>query len=57
MTEPHLQRGEVLMRHETLYFQPRQTPRNICDTASSNHHSSGMLHGKNNFSHLYPSLG
>ena len=24
MTEPHLQRGEVLMSRETLYFQPGQ---------------------------------
>ena len=40
MTEPYLQRGEVLMRRETLYFQPRKIPRNICDPASSNHHNS-----------------
>ena len=24
MTQPHLQRDEVLMRYETLYFQPRK---------------------------------
>ena len=46
MGEPHLQRGEVLMSYETLYFQLRQKPRNVCDPASSNHHSSGMLYGK-----------
>ena len=57
MTEPYLQRGEVLMRHETLYFQPRKKPRNICDPTSSNHHNSGVLHDKNNFSQLYLSLG
>ena len=45
---PYLQRGEVLMRYETLYYQPRKKPRNICDPASSNHHNSGVLHGKNN---------
>ena len=53
MGEPHLQRGEVLYRYERLYFQPR----NICELASSNHHSSGMLHGKNNYSRPYHSLG
>ena len=47
---------EMLNRYETFYFQPRQTPRNICDPASSNHHISGMLHGKNNFSPPYHNL-
>ena len=42
MTLPYLQCGEVLNRYETLYFKPR----NICDPASSNHHNSGLLHGK-----------
>ena len=46
MAEPYLQLGEVLMRHETLYFQPRKKQRDICDPASSNHHNSGVLHGK-----------
>ena len=46
MGAPHLQRGEVLNRYEALYFQPRKKPHNICDPASSNHHSLGMLHGK-----------
>ena len=50
MTEPYLQHGEVLIRYETLYFQPRKTPRNICDVTSSKPCSSGMRHGKNNFS-------
>ena len=50
MTEPYLQRGEVLMTRETLYFQPRKIPRTICDPASSNHHNSGVLHSKNNIS-------
>ena len=34
------------MRH--FIYQPRKKPRNICDPASSNHHNSGVLHGKNN---------
>ena len=34
-------------------FQLRQKPQNICDPASSNHHNSGMIHGKNNFSQPY----
>ena len=46
----NLQRGEVLISYETLYFQPRKNPRNICDVTSSKPCSSGMLHGKNNFS-------
>ena len=39
----------MLNRYETLYFKLRQKPRNICDPASSNHHISGMLHGKKNY--------
>ena len=45
------------MRYETLYFQPRQKPRNICDPASSKGHNSGVLHGKNNFFWSNHSLG
>ena len=56
MAESYLQRGEVLNRYETLYFQPRQNPRNICDPASFNHYISGTLHGKKKLSQLYPSL-
>ena len=48
MAEPYLQPGEVLVRYETLYFQLRKKPRNICDPSSSKHHKSGLLHGKNN---------
>ena len=55
-SEPYLQRGEVLIRYETLYFQPRKNSRNICDVTSSNSHL-GMLHIKNNFSPLNHSLG
>ena len=36
----------MLNRYATLYFQPRQNPRNICDPTSSNHHNSTLLHGK-----------
>ena len=57
MAETIITTREVLNRYATLYFQPRQKPRNICDPASSNHHISGMLHGKNNFSQPYHSLG
>ena len=46
MTQPYLKRGEVLNRYETLYFQPGQSSRKICDPASSNHHNSTFLHGK-----------
>ena len=49
--------GEVLIRYETLYFQPRKNPRNIRDVTSSNPRNSGMLHVKNNFSPLNHSLG
>ena len=56
MTEPYLQCGEVLMRYETLYFQPHINPRNICDVNSSNHHNSTMLHVKNIFNTSYYSL-
>ena len=47
MMEPYLQCSEVMVRYETLYFQPRKNPRNICDITSSKPRSSGMLHGKN----------
>ena len=57
MAEPYLKRGEVLNRYETLYFQPRQSSRNICDPTSSNHHNSTFLHGKNFLSQPYHSLG
>ena len=57
MTAPYLQRGKVLIRYETLYFQPRKTPRNICDVTTSNSRNSGMLHVKNNFSPLNHNLG
>ena len=40
MAETIITTREVLNRYETLYFQPRQKPRNICDPASSNHHNS-----------------
>ena len=46
----------MLNRYETLYFQPRQKPWNICDPASSNHHISGMLHGKKNYGSLISQL-
>ena len=38
----------MLNRYETLYFQPRQNPLNICDPPPSNHHNSTLLHGKKN---------
>ena len=40
----------MLNSYETLYFQLRKKPHNICDPTSSNHHNSGLLHCKNNFS-------
>ena len=48
MMEPYLQRGEVLIRYETLYFQPRKTPRNICDVRSAIliRMSTGHVHKK-----------
>ena len=57
MTEPYLQCGEVLIRYETLCFQPRKNPRNICDVTYSNPRKSGMLHVKNNLSPLNHRLG
>ena len=58
MAETIITSGEVLNRYETLYFQPRQNPRNICDPASSNHHNSTLLHGKKKkISQPYHSLG
>ena len=48
MTEPYLQHGKVLIRYETLYFQPRKNQRNICDPTSSNPRNSGMHHVKKN---------
>ena len=50
MAEAMITACGALNRYETLYFQPRQTPRDICDPANSNHHISGMLHVKNIFS-------
>ena len=34
----------MLIRYETLHFQSRKNPRNICDPTSSNCHNSAMLH-------------
>ena len=48
MNEPYLQSGEVLIKYETLYFQPCKNQRNICDVPSSNPRNSGMFPVKNN---------
>ena len=56
-TSPYLKRGEVLNRYETLYFQPLQSSRKICDPASSNNHISTFLHGKFFLTQSYHSLG
>ena len=53
MAEPYLRRGEVLMRLETLYFQPRKKH----GVAVTPHLLITVLQGKNNFSRLYLSLG
>ena len=57
MAEIIITMGEALNRYGTIYFQPYQTPRNICDSASSNHHISGMLPGKNKISQPYQRFG
>ena len=46
LTAPYLQRVKVLIRYETIYFQPRKNPRNIFAGTSSNPRNSGMLHVK-----------
>ena len=43
MSETIITMREALNRYETLYFQPCQKPRNICDSASSNYRSSGCF--------------
>ena len=57
MTQPYLKRGEVLNRYETLYFQPRQSSRKICDPASSTNHISTFLHSNFFLTQSYHSLG